>query len=327
MELFTLGEGHYSEQDVKEAARALTGWTIREGEFFNARGRHDRGEKTFLGKTGKYDGDDVIGIILEQPAASRHLARKLIRYFVCEDPPAELVEAFSAVIRDNKFELKPSLRMLFKSEAFYAPAARYALIKSPVELVVGTFRLLEVPPRDAFGMASAARGMGQELLQPPNVKGWDGGQKWMSTATLFARYNFASGVLTGTESRDAARLMNDEEGRARAARFDRFRDEIQRHKDDYPGMKIPEAQVDSDDLPPFDPSAIIAANHLNNPDSVLNHCLSRVLQMKVDLAQRDLLRELLTRGLDRFDSQTPVGRLRVVALLNALMCTPEYQVK
>jgi uncharacterized protein (DUF1800 family) len=327
LELFTLGVGHYTEKDVQEAARALTGWGLRESEFFFARNRHDYGEKHFLGQTGDFDGADIIDIIVAQPACAEHLARKLLVFFVREDPPDELVQAFAGVIRDRGYDLRASMRELFSSEAFYASEARHVLIKSPVELVVGTFRLLEIEPSDPFAMASAARGMGQELFQPPNVKGWDGGVKWVNSATLFARYNFASAVLAGTTSPDAVRLMNDEMSAFRERRFGRFRRDIAQHRADYPGLEVPPPQVESVPLPPFDPSPMIRAAGPHSADSVLNHAIERVLQMRLDPAQRDALRRLLVDGSERFDAESPTGRQRVVALLNALMCMPEYQVK
>ncbi len=201
MELFTLGAGNYTEQDVKEAARALTGWTFRGNEFAFARRAHDTGEKTFLGRKGEFTGDDVIDIIFEQPAASRFLVKKLFVYFVHEDPPAEMIETLAATLRESKFEMRPVLARIFRSREFYSGQARGSRIKGPVELVAGTLRLLDVDPGASPAFTSLAGRMGQDLLLPPSVKGWDGGQSWISTSTLFDRYNFARPVLGLEDSR------------------------------------------------------------------------------------------------------------------------------
>jgi uncharacterized protein (DUF1800 family) len=195
LELFTLGIGNYTEDDVKEAARALTGWTLRENEFFFNRRAHDAGDKLFLGRKGAFTGDDIVDIIFEQPAASRFIARKLFVYFAHEDPPAEAVEALAATLRGNGFEVRAALGRLFRSAEFYSPRSRGTRVKSPVELVVGTLRLLGVDPGDSAFAAAAAGRMGQELFLPPSVKGWDGGQAWISTKTLFDRYGFGRAVL------------------------------------------------------------------------------------------------------------------------------------
>ncbi|MEP0843004.1 MAG: DUF1800 domain-containing protein, partial [Phycisphaerae bacterium] len=137
MELFSMGEGHYGEQDVKAAARAFTGWTAeRDGRFVIRSGQHDDGEKTFLGRTGNFDGDDVVNIIMEQPSTSRFLARKLWRFFVEPEPAPEIIEALAEELRSNDFDLRETLRVIFRSDAFYAPKVRFALIKSPAELLV-----------------------------------------------------------------------------------------------------------------------------------------------------------------------------------------------
>jgi uncharacterized protein (DUF1800 family) len=195
MELFTLGIGNYTEDDVKEAARALTGWTFREDGFVFQRRAHDDGVKTFLGRTGAFTGDDVVDIIFEQPAASRFVTRKIFAFFAHEDPPADVVEALADTLRASGFEIRPVLARLFRCAEFYAASARGTRVKSPVELVVGTARLLGIDPGDSPFLAFAAGRMGQDLFLPPSVKGWDGGQAWISTKTLFDRYNFARAVL------------------------------------------------------------------------------------------------------------------------------------
>lgn len=324
LELFTLGEGNYGEADIREAARALTGWTLRNERFANDPRIHDDGEKTFLGRTGKFDGNAIIAIIMDQPAAARFLARKLLVAFVRDDPPDADVEMLATVVRAQRFNVREVLRTLFKSELFYAPEARYALIKSPVDLIVGTFRQLELPPADVYGAVRAARGMGEDLFQPPNVKGWDGGRKWISAATIYARYNFASAMLAGTESRLADSMMGPG---ANPERLQAHRRAILHDLDDYPGLDVPDVQVEPDDQPAFDPSVIMQRDGLGTADRVLNHFIQRTLQMPVDPRQREYLRGLLIRGGGRFDADSAEGRRRVVSLVNALLTMPEYQVK
>lgn len=318
-ELFTLGEGNYTEGDVKEAARALTGWTLRGEEFLDARGLHDRGEKTILGRTGEFNGYNLIDIILEQPQAARHLARRLLVFFVTDSPPPALVDAFAQEIRGTRFNLRRSMRILFSSEPFYDEGYRFDLVKSPVELVVGTLRLLEIDPDDPLALAAATRSMGQELFQPPNVKGWDGGRKWINTATLFARYNFASNVLTGQG-------LIDRQDAMRMDRRGRQRDLIHRYLDDEFGGEMTRPRIRREEQSSFDPAHILDAHKIGDADRVLNHFIERLLQMNIERGQRAHLRRLLlVEG--RFDRSTRDGKHRVVSLVNAILSTPEYQLK
>ncbi len=200
MELFTLGIGHYTEDDVKAAARAFTGYRIdpRTQEFhFNAT-QHDDTGKTFLGRTGNFSGDDVLDLIVAQPACPKFVGRKLWRFFVEDEPPAPSVEAMAGVLRRHGFQIGPVLRDVFLSEEFYSARARRTQIKSPVQFLVESCKLLETDLPPAKAADGALRSMGQILLAPPNVKGWDGGKSWVSTATLLFRYNFANYLLNGT---------------------------------------------------------------------------------------------------------------------------------
>ncbi|MCH7813844.1 MAG: DUF1800 domain-containing protein, partial [Planctomycetes bacterium] len=143
MELFTMGEGNYTEDDVSEAARAFTGWTATNQGSHLVKRQHDDGKKTVLGRRGRFDGEDVIDIILEQPATARHRAGKLLVFFVEPEPPRELINALAAVLRRSGYDFRETMRVLLGSKVFYSPRAMYAKIKSPVELIVGSVRLLE----------------------------------------------------------------------------------------------------------------------------------------------------------------------------------------
>jgi len=197
LELFTMGIGNYTEQDIKEAARAFTGWTHRYADFYFDRAQHDDGAKTFLGRTGNFDGGDIITIIFEQPATARWLPRKLFEFFVHLRPEESLIADLGAAFRRGNWEVKPLVRTLLESEVFYSPAALRTQVKSPVQLVVGTARALGAPPGAARALLAAADQMGQALLAPPNVGGWPRGESWITTATILDRYNFGGLMSTG----------------------------------------------------------------------------------------------------------------------------------
>jgi uncharacterized protein (DUF1800 family) len=192
MELFTLGEGHYGEQDIKEAARAFTGWSLDRdsGNFVFRRFIHDYGEKTVLGRTGFLDGDDVLGILLARPETAEFVTRKLWREFVSPDPDETEVKRIATRFRASGYDIKTALYALLTSDSFYAPENRGVLVKSPVDLVAGTLRQFDMRPGLPIPFAVATAGMGQNLFSPPNVKGWPGGEAWINASTLLARKAF-----------------------------------------------------------------------------------------------------------------------------------------
>src|SRR5579863_7063112 len=196
MELFTMGPGNYMEKDIREAARAFTGWNYADLKFVVNQDRHDDGEKTFLGKTGRFDGVEVIDIIMQQPATADFIAGKIYRYFVRQELSPELQKQLGAVLRDNHYEITPLLETIFRSRDFYSPASVGTQIKSPVQLAVSTFRKLglqSVPGVPDFNSATSA--LGQQLFSPPTVAGWAGGQSWITPGLLLERGNFARDLL------------------------------------------------------------------------------------------------------------------------------------
>ncbi len=196
MELFTLGVDNYSEQDVRESARAWTGWSVnrrKDTVTFDA-ALHDSGFKTFLGKTGNFTGDDIIGIIFAQPQCARFFAASLLNWFVYNDPEPQLVDHVAALLRRYDFELTPVLGTILTSNLFYSARAYRALVKSPVEFVVGTYSALGLAEIDDFGLAALTQ-MGQRLFFPPNVAGWPGGKNWLTSGTMIARQNFLTRLL------------------------------------------------------------------------------------------------------------------------------------
>lgn len=205
MELYTLGIGNYSERDVREAARAWTGLRLRRATdevFVDAR-LHDGDAKTFLGRTGNFGGSDVVDIIFAQPATARFFATKLLAFFVYDEPEPELVTAFASLLSAHDFELAPVMTTLFSSNVFYSERAYRALVKSPIEFVVGSYRLFGVPQAEPSALRALQR-MTQVLFYPPNVKGWAGGSAWINSSTILARENFASALMTANVVRGAA---------------------------------------------------------------------------------------------------------------------------
>lgn len=204
LELFTLGEGHYREQDIKEAARAFTGWSIdrHNGAFRFYPRQHDDGVKTFLGKSGKFDGDDILDILLEQPRTAEHVVEKLWREFVSDAPDPSEVRRLAQVFRASNYELRPLLQGLLTSTAFRQTKNRGTLVKSPAELIVGTLRVFPLPALEPRQLVHAARFLGQDLFDPPNVKGWPGGSAWITSNTLLARQKFLDRVARAVETPD-----------------------------------------------------------------------------------------------------------------------------
>jgi uncharacterized protein (DUF1800 family) len=213
LELFTLGEGHYTEDDIRAAARAFTGWTVNrpaQTSRFVA-SNHDDGTKTFLGRTGALQDEDIIDQILKQRQFARHLTKKLWSFLAFENPAPPLVEALSDHLISHNFELKPLLKTIFLSESFYSAQAIGTQIKSPIHWLLATVKGADVerfPDRAALGLLTQ---LGQNILAPPSVKGWDGGRSWISTNTLLLRQNAARLFVYGG---DPGGIMFDREGAA-----------------------------------------------------------------------------------------------------------------
>jgi hypothetical protein len=196
MELFTMGVGHYTEKDIREAARAFTGWNYVDLKFVVNKDQHDDGEKAFLGKTGRFDGVDIIDIIMQQPVTADYIAGKIYRYFVRQDLSPELQKQLGSVLRDAHYEIRPLLETIFLSHDFYSQASVGTQIKSPVQLAISTYHKLglqNVPGVPDFNQATGA--LGQQLFSPPTVAGWAGGQSWITPGLLLERANFGRDLL------------------------------------------------------------------------------------------------------------------------------------
>lgn len=191
LELFTLGEGHYGEKDIQAAARALSGWTLNaQKQAVFVPKRHDAGSKTFLGETGTWNSDDIVRILLAQPRTAEFVVEKLWRELISPQPDPVLVKRWAADWRGRQqWQIRPLLQTLLRSEAFWNPAQRGTLVKSPVELTVGTVRVLGIQPPPLTLLRTQTQ-LGQTLFDPPNVRGWPGGSRWIDSRTLPLRQDF-----------------------------------------------------------------------------------------------------------------------------------------
>lgn len=199
MELFTVGIGNYTEDDIRAAARAFTGYRIdfTTQQFRFAPMQQDLDMKKFMGHTGALNGDDIIDILIQKPACAQFIGRKLWRFFVQDEPSEEIVDRIASRICARNFEMRPVLREIFSSEEFYSDRAMGTQIKSPVQYIVQTSKLLDTQLPSPLAAQNAMRQIGQILFAPPNVKGWDGGKSWITTSTLLFRYNFANYLING----------------------------------------------------------------------------------------------------------------------------------
>lgn len=200
MELFTMGRGHYSENDIKEAARAFTGWGFNtEGEFVFRKNQHDTGSKTVLGKTGNFDGDDILTILLEQPQTAVYITQKIYRHFVNEQPNDKNIQWLAQRFYDNNYDITKLLTDIFTSDWFYAQENIGNMIKSPIDLIVGIRRFLPMQLDKDESQLLFQKVLGQILFYPPNVAGWPGGRSWIDSSTLMLRMQLPQ-VLAAKES-------------------------------------------------------------------------------------------------------------------------------
>ncbi len=233
LELFSMGVGNYTEDDIKECSRAFTGWRVVNPDYMSIKMRnntarpygyiawqfeyddddHDHEDKRFLGEVGDFNGEDVVDIICRQPATARFIARHLYHFFVADELPVpqwphfepkdpEAIEMMAQAYFDSGYDMTAMLRAMFNSDFFKTEASRFARIKSPAEMVVGTLRIagpISLPSTDTYAAAGACAAMGQGLLNPPSVEGWQGGSEWINTGSYVQRVNFASLVLNSPD--------------------------------------------------------------------------------------------------------------------------------
>ncbi|GAB2949600.1 DUF1800 domain-containing protein [Hymenobacter coalescens] len=200
MELFTIGRGHYTEQDVKEAARAFTGWGYTaEGQFQFRAKQHDDGPKTFLGRTGNFGGEDILRLLTERPETATFITTKLYRFFVNEQPNPQHIRPLAEAFYRSGYDVQDLLERLFSADWFYAPANVGTRIKSPVELLVGLQRQAGLAPADGQKLVFWQKALGQTLFQPPNVAGWPGGRNWIDSSSLLLRLQLPQVLLKQAE--------------------------------------------------------------------------------------------------------------------------------
>ena len=329
MELFSLGVGNYTEKDIQEAARAFTGWQINRqtGEFwFNTR-QHDFGIKTFLGKTGRLGGEDVLDQILAHPACGPYIARQIFSFFAYGNPDDELVNELGAYFKSVNYEIKPVLRKIFKSKAFYSDKAKGTRVKSPLLLMISTVRMLGMnPPPSALLLGVTAR-LGQNLLQPPNVKGWEGGLAWITTATMLDRSNFCAALVKGgdrslqqlmqEEARDEGRDMRDNpmaSGR-RGRRRGNLRALRQMRNWDS-GLNL---------------AALVSVLDATNTEQLVDGFIKRFLFVPLPQARKQALMDFVSgkdgsRELDFKNLSSTASEYKLRKLLHLLMSAPEFQV-
>jgi uncharacterized protein (DUF1800 family) len=199
-ELFTVGIGNYTEQDIHEAARAFTGHTLDRnlGYVFN-KGQHDTGEKTFQGQTGNFDADDILAILVRNPATARFITQKLFTFFVYDSPDSSVIDRLANTFTTSGFDIRSVLRDMFTGPEFLSSQAFHAQIKQPVDFVIGSLKSLNVQ-NVGPDVTQVMRRMGQDLLNPPDVSGWKGGAAWVNSTTLFERFNWANRLSMGRDS-------------------------------------------------------------------------------------------------------------------------------
>ncbi len=350
LELFTMGVGNYTERDVREAARAFTGWTNDVLTYKFDAAQHDFGDKTFLGRTGPLNGEDIIDTILAQPVTAEFVAAKLYRFFVREEVSNEVKAELGRSFRASGYQIKPLMRRILLSKDFYSPPSVATQIKSPVHLVVSTYKkmgLREVPTIPDFGRMTGS--LGQTLFEPPNVAGWAGGRTWITPATLLQRGNLFRDVMfpdvagfrapdrtmSATDTRVGERLakgMNITEAtREGDAESNKMVDRDEDYNTRYGGyagyqLAFKRTKLIPRQPAPIDLTAMIAAAGAETVDEAVDHVVQRFLS--VPLADKD--RALLVSFLrDKLGSSTirPSETLEpsLRELLYLVLSTPEYQ--
>jgi hypothetical protein len=291
-ELFTLGRDRgYTEEDIREAARAFTGWFQRDGVFRFVAAEHDTGQKTIFGRTSNWDGADVVSMAVDHPSTGPFITAKLWRFFAYPEPEPAIVDQIARVYYDSGYNIRAVLRAIFTHPAFYSEQAYHAVVKSPAEIIAGFFRSLEaqLAPGDAQTtlqlanrLAGVQQGAGQVLFNPPDVEGWLGGREWVSTTALITRYNFAEQAIRGA----------------------------------YPGASI-------------DVARLLQRRGLTDAAAIADFFADLMVDGDLTSAQRQTLLDYLvlndngSRGTFRLDEQTINKKVR--GLIHLLATTPQYQ--
>jgi uncharacterized protein (DUF1800 family) len=317
MELFSLGVGNYTEKDIREAARAFTGWHTDgsdDQKFTFDAALHDDGEKTVLGTTGKLDGTDIVRIALEQQAASRFLVGKLYEFFVSETPPpAALLAPLCDRYRKSGYDTADLVRVMLSSRLFFSAHAYRQRVKSPVEFALGAVKALVPGAVAPTKLVKPLEAMGQQLFAPPNVKGWRGGKNWLNHATVLARNNFAERVAMGTD------LLGDPNAVAQGGGLFGVRA--------FTTFATVEASATTPSEPPEPPAAADCVRTVlpkgTPPDAAnaVNRLGQLLLPGDLPPAAAAKLKVFLSEGAPK----DRAFRLRVREAAHAVLCLPEYQ--
>ena len=301
MELFTVGIGNYTEQDVRESARAFTGYRLdlATQRFRFAPNQHDAGAKKFLGRAGNFNGDDIIDILTKQAACAEFIGRKICRYFIEDEPSVQLVNLAAERIHAHNFEMKPLLWEIFCSEEFYSERVMRSQIKSPTQFIVQSCKVLGCELPAPHVAQNAMRQMGQVLFAPPNVKGWEGGKNWISTSTLLFRNNFANYLINGDAILPEAIKRRGGDLGFRAGAGGTLAEEVHRVPIDINKIVLPEAR--------------------NNPEKLIAELSRRVLQ--TEPPARDAA--AFSKFLEGRNGSTDDSAIR--GLIHLMMSTPLYQ--
>jgi uncharacterized protein (DUF1800 family) len=356
MELFTMGVGNYTEKDIREAARAFTGWNYVDLKFVINKDQHDDGEKSFLGQTGRFDGVDIIDIIMKQPVTADYISGKIYRYFVRQELPPELQKQLGAVLRQNNYQIAPLLETIFLSRDFYSPASVGTRIQSPVELAVATYKkmgLKVIPGVPDFNSVTGA--LGQQLFLPPTVAGWAGGQSWITPGLLLERANFARDVLfpdisflppdryTGggevrrvgqriREGMDISSATKDEGKDGEMAESNRNADRDEEFNTRYGSFRGSQMAIERVKAIPRDTaqvnlSRMITDARVQNTTQAVNYLIARFMRVPPGTDARQKLVAFLNKELGTSDigaARTYMEQpLRLV--LHLIMSQPEYQ--
>ncbi len=302
MELFTLGEGHYTEQDIREAARAFTGYQMNR---LNAKVTHNRRQwdptdKTVLGRTGAFTGREVIDVLFAQPAAARLVPAKLWAFFVSENPPTPVIDVLAEAFRAADFKVEPVLRRIFLSKEFYAAAVVRDQIKSPIHFLVALLKQLEIAAPPTGFPITAQQQLGQVLFMPPNVAGWDWGKAWINTNTLLTRYNLAGSLTKGAGASMPGMQQGEAKGKDR--QMTRANREMNR------GWTGPNYK------------AIAPPDLRNTPEALVDSLINRFFQGTIAKKHRATFIEYATAKTGAILTDTETAEL-----CHLILSTPEYQ--
>jgi uncharacterized protein (DUF1800 family) len=321
MELFSLGVGNYTEQDIREAARAFTGWHSDDVEFEFDERAHDDGKKTVFGKTGPWNGDDIVRLCLEKDCAASYIVRKLYRFFISEAhvPPDSLLEPLAQQFRKSDYDIAALVRTILSSRHFFSEHAYRQRLKSPVEFAVGTVLAVVSPetfknkPPSQEPLISRLDAMGQPLFAPPNVKGWPGGKNWLNTSTVLARHNFAQEIASADLKPGRRPPSSQFEELEEAAREAELAKAPQPPKDATRQRPTPNTKMDV--------AEAVHQEKATNPAEIVQTLLDLLLQGDIAPDAKDRLEKFLAEG----DPQGPALDWRIRNTAHTIMTMPEYE--